>query len=121
MREAFSEIDDSVGIVMPILMECDKDEDFSEGIDKVGESLPILSLRNMVLFPGVAMPVIVGRAKSMRLIREASHKKMMIGGLCQKETCIRSVSWLKYCGYWKCRTVRQRLFCKAANVFSCMN
>ena len=82
LREAFSEIDDSVGIVMPILMECDKDEDFSEGIDKVGESLPILSLRNMVLFPGVAMPVIVGRAKSMRLIREASHKKMMIGVLC---------------------------------------
>ena len=86
LREAFSEIDDSVGIVMPILMECDKDEDFSEGIDKVGESLPILSLRNMVLFPGVAMPVIVGRAKSMRLIREASHKKIMIGVLCQKET-----------------------------------
>ena len=35
LREAFSEIDDSVGIVMPILMECDKDEDFSEGIDSL--------------------------------------------------------------------------------------
>ncbi|MDR1407679.1 MAG: endopeptidase La [Tannerella sp.] len=71
---------------MPILMECDKDDDFLEGIDKVGDELPILPLRNMVLFPGVAMPVIIGRAKSMRLIREATHRKLMIGVTCQKDT-----------------------------------
>ena len=62
------DVDDTVGVVMPILTDCDADEDFSEGIDKVGDELPILPLRNMVLFPGVAMPVIVGRPKSMRLI-----------------------------------------------------
>ena len=86
LKENLEDIDDTVGIVMPILMECDKDEDFSEGLDKVGEVLPILSLRNMVLFPGVAMPVIVGRVKSMRLIKEAAHKKKMIGVTCQKDT-----------------------------------
>ena len=86
LKEHLENLDDSVGIVMPILMECDKDEDFSEGMEKVGEVLPILSLRNMVLFPGVAMPVIVGRVKSMRLINEASNKKMMIGVTCQKDT-----------------------------------
>jgi ATP-dependent Lon protease len=73
-------------ITVPILMECDKDEDFSEGLDKVGEVLPILPLRNMVLFTGVAMPVIAGRAKSMRLIRYAIQKKTMIGVCCQKES-----------------------------------
>jgi len=86
MQESFDEMDEGVGIVMPILMECDKDEDFSEGLENIGDEIPILSLRNMVLFPGVAVPVMVGRAKSMRLIREADHKKKMVGVLCQKDT-----------------------------------
>ena len=50
----------NIGIVMPILTDCDVDEDFTEGMEKVGEELPILPLRNMVLFPGVAMPVMIG-------------------------------------------------------------
>ena len=79
------DIDESMGAVMPILMDCDKDEDFSEGMDKVGETLPILPLRNMVLFPGVAMPIFVGRPKSMRLIREASQRKLLVGVVCQKD------------------------------------
>ncbi len=78
------DIDESMGAVMPILMDCDKDEDFSEGMDKVGETLPILPLRNMVLFPGVAMPILLGRPKSMRLIREASQRKILVGVVCQK-------------------------------------
>jgi ATP-dependent Lon protease len=78
------ELDDSM-IAVPILMECDKDEDFSEGMDKVGEVLPILPLRNMILFPGVAMPVIAGRTKSMKLIKDAAKKKSLIGVFCQKD------------------------------------
>ena len=74
-----------VGIVMPVLMDCDKDEDFSVGIEKTGEELPILTLRNLVLFPGVALPVVIGRTKSMRLVREALHRKKMVGAVCQKD------------------------------------
>lgn len=84
-QNLFDDLDDNIGIVMPILTECDVDEDFTEGIEKVGDTIPILPLRNMVLFPGVAMPVIVGRPKSMRLIKEAVHKKSLIGVVCQKE------------------------------------
>ena len=83
--ESYDDLDDNIGIVMPILTECDVDEDFTDGIDKVGNVVPILPLRNMVLFPGVAMPVIVGRPKSMRLIKEAVHNKSLIGVVCQKE------------------------------------
>ena len=83
--ESYDDLDYNIGIVMPILTECDVDEDFTEGIDKVGKVVPILPLRNMVLFPGVAMPVIVGRPKSMRLIKEAVQKKTLIGVVCQKE------------------------------------
>ena len=84
-QNSFDDLDDNIGIVMPILTECDVDEDFTEGIEKVGDTIPILPLRNMVLFPGVALPVIVGRPKSMRLIKEAVHKKSLIGVVCQKE------------------------------------
>ena len=84
-QNSFDDLDDNIGIVMPILTECDVDEDFTEGIEKVGDTIPILPIRNMVLFPGVALPVIIGRPKSMRLIKEAVHKKSLIGVVCQKE------------------------------------
>lgn len=84
-QNSFDDLDDNIGIVMPILTECDVDEDFTEGIEKVGDTIPILPLRKMVLFPGVALPVIIGRPKSMRLIKEAVHKKSLIGVVCQKE------------------------------------
>lgn len=84
-QNSFDDLDDNIGIVMPILTECDVDEDFTEGIEKVGDTIPILPLRNMVLFPGVALPVIIGRPKSMRLIKEAVHKKSLIGVVRQKE------------------------------------
>jgi ATP-dependent Lon protease len=85
-QESFDDdLGDNLGIVMPILTECDIDEDFTEGIEKVGSTISILPLRNMVLFPGVAMPVVVGRSKSMRLINDAVKKKQLIGVVCQKE------------------------------------
>lgn len=84
-EESYDDLDDNIGIVMPILTECDVDEDFTEGIEKIGDELPILPLRNMVLFPGVAMPVMVGRTKSLRLVKEAGYNKTLIGVVCQKD------------------------------------
>lgn len=46
-EESYNDLDDNIGIVMPILTDCDVDEDFTEGMEKVGEELPILPLRNM--------------------------------------------------------------------------
>ncbi|MDA3890928.1 MAG: endopeptidase La [Salinivirgaceae bacterium] len=45
--------------------------------------LPILPLRNMVLFPGVVMPINVGRDKSMHLIKEAYKNDKIIGTVAQ--------------------------------------
>lgn len=47
--------------------------------------LGILPLRNTVLFPGVVIPITVGRDKSIRLINEAYKKKKLIGVVAQKE------------------------------------
>jgi ATP-dependent Lon protease len=80
--------DDAIGIVMPVVVDCDRDEDFSQGMEEVGDTIWILPLRNLVLFPGVAMPVMIGRAKSLQLIKEVAHKKVMVGVVCQKDTKI---------------------------------
>ena len=47
--------------------------------------LPLLPLRNNVLFPGVVLPITVGRDKSIRLINHASKAKMSIGVVSQKD------------------------------------
>ncbi len=52
------------------------------------ESLPILPLRNTVLFPGVVIPITVGRDKSIRLIKEAYKAKKAIGVVAQKDVNI---------------------------------
>jgi ATP-dependent Lon protease len=44
-----------------------------------GAVLPILPLRNMVIFPGVLMPVAVARPKSLKLIRHAHENEKLIG------------------------------------------
>lgn len=61
-------------------------EDDEEAIYKTDlpEALPILPLRNAVLFPGVILPITVGREKSIRLIKEAYKKEKIIGTLAQK-------------------------------------
>ena len=81
----FDNLEEPVGIVVPILTDCDADEDFSYGIDKVGDELPILPLRNLVLFPGVAMPIIIGREKSMNLIKDCMKRKALVGVVCQRD------------------------------------
>lgn len=55
---------------------------------KVGDTLPVLPLRNMVLFPGVFMPISVGRKSSLKLVRAADKKNAYIAVVCQKSADI---------------------------------
>ena len=54
----------------------------------VPDVLPILPLRNTVLFPGVVIPITVGRDKSIKLIRDANKGDRMIGVVSQKDVGI---------------------------------
>ncbi|MBQ3847208.1 MAG: LON peptidase substrate-binding domain-containing protein, partial [Bacteroidales bacterium] len=47
-------------------------------------SLPILALRNAVIFPGVVFPITIGREKSMLLVDKAQGNGMFIGAVPQK-------------------------------------
>ena len=49
------------------------------------ENLPILPLRNNVLFPGVVIPITVGRDKSIKLIQQANKGNKIIGVVSQKD------------------------------------
>ena len=77
------EMDDQNDSAFSLIADFDGNEDQVFDI-KVGETLPVLPLRNMVLFPGVFMPVSVGRKSSLRLVREADKKKSYIAVVCQK-------------------------------------
>lgn len=52
--------------------------------EEVPEALPLLSLRNTVLFPGVVIPITVGRDRSIRLVKEAHNLEHRIGVVSQK-------------------------------------
>ena len=61
--------------------------DGSQEIDEnfLKESLPILPLRNTIVFPGSGLPISVGRSKSLKLVRSLGKKHRYIGLVCQKD------------------------------------
>lgn len=60
------------------------DEDDSVEDENLPEELPILAVRNTVLFPGVLIPITVGRQKSIRVVKQAYKGDKIIGILTQK-------------------------------------
>ena len=62
------------------------DEDVREFADDESIELPILALRNTVLFPGVVIPITVGRKKSIKLVRKAYQGDKVIGVVAQRNS-----------------------------------
>ncbi|WP_445735646.1 endopeptidase La [Mariniflexile sp.] len=60
--------------------------------EKLPKTLPILSLRNTVLFPGVVIPITAGRDKSIRLINDANKGNKVIGVVAQKDESVENPS-----------------------------
>lgn len=68
--------------LIPLLTPEDEEQMNSETLP---ETLPILPLRNTVLFPGVVIPITAGRDKSIRLIKDANNGSKVIGVVSQKD------------------------------------
>lgn len=81
-RFALSDIMDAETEFFPLLSSEDEEIMNSE---EVPDELPILPLRNTVLFPGVVIPITVGRDKSIKLIRETYEGNRTIGVVAQKD------------------------------------
>ena len=67
---------------IPILSSEDEEKFSSEDLP---EELAILPLRNTVLFPGVVIPITVGREKSVKLVNDANDSNKIIGVVSQKK------------------------------------
>jgi ATP-dependent Lon protease len=72
---------DTEAELIPLLTPEDEEEMINE---ELPDSLPILPLRNMVLFPGVVIPITAGRDKSIKLINDANAAGKTIGVVTQK-------------------------------------
>lgn len=78
---AISNMIDDEAEFIPLLSADDEEQMNSESIP---EELPILPLRNTVLFPGVVIPITVGRDKSIKLIKDAYQGNKTLGVVAQK-------------------------------------
>ena len=67
---------------IPLLSE-EEEEDLKKL--NIPDVLPILPLRNTVLFPGVVIPITVGRDKSLRLVQDVYKKTKILGAIAQKD------------------------------------
>ncbi|NHF59798.1 endopeptidase La [Flavobacteriaceae bacterium TP-CH-4] len=68
--------------LIPLLTPEDEEQMNNESLP---ETLPILPLRNTVLFPGVVIPITAGRDKSINLIKDANNGSKVIGVVSQKD------------------------------------
>ena len=68
-------------------MIADIEGDFKDLINGVPtpDELPILAVRNLVLFPGVVSPILIGRESSSTLIKRAEKRSLVIGIVCQRD------------------------------------
>ncbi|MCB0564619.1 MAG: endopeptidase La [Phaeodactylibacter sp.] len=71
---------------LPLLsVEEEEEEDFDESYPEI---LPLLALKNTVLFPGIVIPITVGRDKSIKAINKAYNKGRIVAVLSQRDSSV---------------------------------
>ena len=81
---SFQDFDENSELI-PLMTPEDEEKINNESLP---ESLPILSLRNTVLFPGVVIPITAGRDASIKLINDANKGGKVIGVVSQKDESV---------------------------------
>ena len=79
LQDAFNENSELIPLLTP------EDEELMNK-ESIPEELPILPLRNTVLFPGVVIPITAGRDKSIQLIKDANKGDKIVGVVAQKNS-----------------------------------
>ncbi|WCC48231.1 endopeptidase La [Tenacibaculum finnmarkense] len=81
LQDAFNEDSELIPLLTP------EDEEIINK-EEIPAELPILPLRNTVLFPGVVIPITAGRDKSIQLINDANKGDKVIGVVAQKDIAV---------------------------------
>jgi len=77
-----AESDNESSDFIPLITDGEEAFEFQDGEN---ENISILPLRNMVLFPGVIMPVSLGRKKSLNAVKDVYKRNTLLGVFTQKE------------------------------------
>src|SRR3954468_14889549 len=72
---------------IPIIPLNESDAESNEKVD-IPSDIALLPLRNTVLFPGVVLPITVGRDKSIKAVNEAYKASKLIGVVAQKDSTV---------------------------------
>ncbi len=86
-KDFFFQTNEAETEFMPIIPLTDEDDSNAEEL-KLSDALPLLPLRNTVLFPGVVIPITVGRDKSILAVNEAYKTDKLVGVVAQKDSTI---------------------------------
>ncbi|MBS1669182.1 MAG: endopeptidase La [Bacteroidetes bacterium] len=85
-KRFFSPDEDEMDFMPIIPLNESDNEILNDG--EVPQVLPVLPLRNTVLFPGVVLPITVGRDKSIKAVNDAYKTDKLIGVLAQKDSVV---------------------------------
>ena len=88
MKDIFTDIMAPSGAEVSIIPVMQGDSMVHIDQDQLPDSLPILALRNAVLFPGTVYPITIGREKSIRLIEDAERSNSFIGAVPQNDLSV---------------------------------
>ena len=83
-RNFFLRPEDEMDFI-PIIPLNEHETDDGSTLEVTGD-LPILPLRNTVLFPGVVLPITVGRDKSIKAVNDAYKADKLVGVVAQKDS-----------------------------------
>ena len=85
IKQIFSGQLEEEGEFIPLMTNEDEEQMNAESLP---EELPIMPLRNTVLFPGVVIPITVGRDKSIKLIKDVNKGNKLIGVVAQTDESV---------------------------------
>jgi ATP-dependent Lon protease len=88
MKDIFNEMMSPSGAEVSIIPVMQMDGVMQIDEAQLPDSLPILALRNAVIFPGTVYPITIGREKSIRLIEDAERNNTFIGAVPQNDLSV---------------------------------
>ena len=88
MKDIFNDIMSAPGAEVSIIPVVQGEGPVKIDVAQLPDSLPILALRNAVLFPGTVYPITIGREKSIKLIDDAEKHNAFIGAVPQNDLSV---------------------------------
>ena len=75
-------------VPIPVLATYNEGESFALSAEELSEELPLIALRNIVIYPGTLVPILVGRKKSVEGIRQAEKENKCFGVIAQRDAAV---------------------------------